>query len=159
MVAVREHPDKVLPDQIRTGDIKVLGPGDIGTMLEQSDYVVLAAPLRESTTALINSKRLRAMKSGAYLINVSRGPLVEEQALLEALRERRIGGAALDVFEHEPLPADSPFWDMPNVLITPHSAALTEKLWERHLALISENLRRFISGRPLLSVVDKQKGY
>ena len=99
------------------------------------------------------------MKSDACLINVSRGELVDEPALGVALREKRIGGAALDVFPKEPLAADSPLWDMPNLLITPHTAALTEKLWERHYALFTENLRRYLGGRPMLSVVDKSKGY
>ena len=99
------------------------------------------------------------MKPDACLINVGRGPLVDEPALAAALREKKIGGAALDVFPKEPLPADSPLWDVPNLLITPHTAALTDKLWERHYALFSENLRRYLHGQPLLAVVDKHKGY
>ena len=99
------------------------------------------------------------MKPDACLINVGRGALVDEVALAAALREKKIGGAALDVFPKEPLAADSPLWDMPNLLITPHTAALTDKLWERHYALFSENLRRYLSGEPLLAVVDKRKGY
>src|ERR1700724_2089509 len=81
--------------------------------------------------------------------------LVDEAALAAALREKRIGGAALDVFPKEPLAADSPLWDVPNLLITPHTAALTDKLWERHYALFAENLRRRLAGQPLLAVVDK----
>jgi phosphoglycerate dehydrogenase-like enzyme len=84
---------------------------------------------------------------------------VDEAALLEALQQRRIAGAALDVFNEEPLPADSPFWALDNLLITPHTAAVTERLWERHYKLIVENLRRFIAGRPLLNEVDKGRGY
>ena len=99
------------------------------------------------------------MKPGACLINVGRGPLVDEAALAVALREKKIGGAALDVFPKEPLAADSPLWDLPNLLITPHTAALTDKLWERHYALFSENLRRHLAGQTLLAVVDKRKGY
>jgi phosphoglycerate dehydrogenase-like enzyme len=99
------------------------------------------------------------MKSDACLINVGRGPLVDEEALAQALREKTIGGAALDVFEAEPLPADSPLWDLENLLITPHTAGLTEKLWERHYQCISENLRRYLQGEPLHSVVDKKQGY
>lgn len=159
VVAVREHPERPLPKQLESGDVAVFGPDGIITMLAQADYVVLAAPLRNNTTALMNAERLGAMKSDAYLINVARGPLVDDHALLQALEQRAIAGAALDVFEHEPLPPDSPYWDMPNVLITPHSAALTDKLWERHFALLTQNLRRFLSGQPLLSVVDKQRGY
>ena len=84
---------------------------------------------------------------------------MDEPALADALREKEIGGAALDVFPKEPLAADSPLWDVPNLLITPHTAALTDKLWERHFALFSENLRRYQTGQSLLAVVDKRKGY
>jgi phosphoglycerate dehydrogenase-like enzyme len=159
VIAVREHPERPLPQELESGNVTVYGAVDIGRMLEQSDYVVLAAPLRESTTALMNAERLGAMKKDAYLINVARGPLVDESALMRALQQRAIAGAALDVFEYEPLPPESPLWDMPNVLITPHSAALTEKLWERHFVLLTRNLRRFLSGQSLLSMVDKHKGY
>jgi phosphoglycerate dehydrogenase-like enzyme len=99
------------------------------------------------------------MNKDGYLINVSRGPLVDETALVEALRSGRIGGAALDVFEAEPLPADSPLWELENVLITPHTAAVTDKLWERHYVLLTENLRRYRAGKPLLGLVDKHRGY
>ena len=99
------------------------------------------------------------MKPDAFLINVGRGPQVDESALVNALRERRIAGAALDVFAQEPLPAASPLWDLDNLLITPHTAGLTENLWIRHYELFSQNLRRYLSHQPLLHVVDKQKGY
>jgi phosphoglycerate dehydrogenase-like enzyme len=99
------------------------------------------------------------MKRDACVINVGRGQLVDEPALAAALQEGKIGGAALDVFPKEPLAADSPLWDVPNLLITPHTAALTDKLWERHYALFSENLRRYLDGQPLMAVVDKRKGY
>jgi phosphoglycerate dehydrogenase-like enzyme len=128
-------------------------------VLTAADFVVLAAPLTEKTRGLISAARLAKMKRDAYLINVSRGPLIDDAALTAALREGRIGGAALDVFEKEPLPADSPYYKLPNVLITPHSASLTERLWERHYALLSENLRRFLSDQPLLGLVDKHAGY
>jgi phosphoglycerate dehydrogenase-like enzyme len=120
---------------------------------------VLAAPVTASTTAIASAERLALMKPDACLINVGRGPLVDEPALIAALREKKMGGAALDVFPKEPLAADSPLWDAPNLLITPHTAALTDKLWERHYALFSENLRRYLNGQSLLAVVDKQKGY
>jgi phosphoglycerate dehydrogenase-like enzyme len=120
---------------------------------------VLAAPVTASTEALVSAERLALMKPDACLINVGRGPLVDESALAAALREKRIGGAALDVFPKEPLAADSPLWDVPNLLVTPHTAALTDKLWERQYALFSENLRRYLNGKALLTVVDKRKGY
>jgi phosphoglycerate dehydrogenase-like enzyme len=85
--------------------------------------------------------------------------LVDEAALLDALRSQRIAGAALDVFEEEPLPSDSPFWSLDNLLITPHTAAVTERLWDRHYRLIVENLKRFLAGQRLLNEVDKGRGY
>ena len=107
----------------------------------------------------MNAERLARMKPDSYLINVSRGPLIDDQALIAALRGKQIAGAGLDVFTDEPLPADSPYWSLENCLITPHTAAVTEKLWERHYALLSENLRRFRLGDELLGIVDKQRGY
>jgi phosphoglycerate dehydrogenase-like enzyme len=108
---------------------------------------------------MIGREQLSQMKSESYLINVGRGPLVDEPALIEALRERKIAGAALDVFDREPLPSDSPFWDLDNLLITPHTAGMTTKLWERHYTLFSENLRRFLKDETLLAIVDKKRGY
>jgi phosphoglycerate dehydrogenase-like enzyme len=99
------------------------------------------------------------MKSDAYLLNVARGVLVDEKALIKALQDRKIGGAALDVFEEEPLSAESPLWDLENVIITPHQAGISHKLWERQYKLFSENLRRFEKGAPLLGLVDKKAGY
>jgi D-2-hydroxyacid dehydrogenase (NADP+) len=155
VIACREHPEKPRPE----GVSQVFGPAQLDQLLAQSDYVVLAAPLTSETRSLMDASRLAKMKPGACLINVGRGPLVDEAALAEALKSKRIGGAALDVFSKEPLSKDSPLWDLENLLITPHTAALTEKLWERHYHLISENLRRYLSGEPLLAVVDKGKGY
>jgi phosphoglycerate dehydrogenase-like enzyme len=107
----------------------------------------------------MNAERFGKMKRDACLINVSRGPLIDETALVQALREKKIGGAALDVFDREPLLSDSPLWDLDNLLITPHTAAMTEKLWERHYKLFAENLGRYLAHQPLQAVVDKQKGY
>jgi D-2-hydroxyacid dehydrogenase (NADP+) len=163
VIAVREHPEKgadfLAGQAAAEASIQVLGTGGLNELLAKSDYVAIAAPLRSSTRALIDADKLSRMKPDAYLINVSRGALVDEGALVDALRQNRIGGAALDVFEQEPLPPESPLWDMPNVLITPHSAALTERLWERHYAMISDNLGRFMAGKPLQGVVDKIRGY
>ena len=155
VIAVREHPEKEKPEGIAA----VYAPPQLNDLLSQSDYVVVAAPLTEATRGLINGDRLGAMRRDAYLINVGRGPQVDEAALADALRNHRIAGAALDVFEQEPLPAESPLWELENLLITPHTAGLTEKLWQRHYALFSENLRRYLAGEPLLFVVDKHKGY
>jgi D-2-hydroxyacid dehydrogenase (NADP+) len=154
VIAVREHPEKG-----SGGTDAVLGPAHIDEIFRQADYIVLAAPVTASTKAIANSERLALMKPDACLINVGRGQLVDEPALAAALGGKNIGGAALDVFPKEPLAADSPLWDVPNLLITPHTAALTDKLWERHYALFSENLRRYLDDKPLLAVVDKRKGY
>jgi len=155
VIAVREHPEKERPE----GVAAVYAPAQLNDLLSQSDYVVVTAPLTEATRGLINTDRLGAMRPDAYLINVGRGPQVDATALADALRNRRIAGAALDVFEQEPLPAESPLWELENLLITPHTAGLTEKLWQRHYALFSENLRRYLAREPLLFVVDKHKGY
>ena len=155
VIAVREHVEKENPEGVQ----EVFAPWAIDQMLKQSDYVVLAAPLVAATTGLINADRLAAMKPDAYLINVGRGAQVDEAALVEALRTRRIAGAALDVFEREPLPPESPLWGLDNLLITPHTAGLTEKLWHRHYELFSDNLRRYMGRQPLRFVVDKHKGY
>jgi phosphoglycerate dehydrogenase-like enzyme len=154
VIAVREHPEKG-----SDGADGVFGPPLIDEVFRQADYIVLAAPVTDRTKAIANAERLALMKPDACLINVGRGQLVDEAALAAALGERKIGGAALDVFPKEPLAVDSPLWDVPSLLITPHTAALTDKLWERHYALFSENLRRYLSGQPLLAVVDKRKGY
>jgi len=155
VIAVREHIEKGTPEAVDA----VFPLSDLDTLLKQSDFVVLAAPLIEATQRLINASRLAAMKATAYLINVGRGPQVDEAALADALRAHRIAGAALDVFEREPLPADSPLWSLENLLITPHTAGLTDKLWYRHYDLFSDILRRYLAGQPLHFVVDKHKGY
>jgi phosphoglycerate dehydrogenase-like enzyme len=155
VIAVRENLNKPKPPGVEN----VFAPDQLDALLPQSDYVALTVPVTPSTTGLMNAARFAVMKPGACLINVGRGPLVDEAALLGALREKKIGGAALDVFEQEPLPADSPLWDLENLLITPHTAGLTEKLWDRQYELISENLRRYLEHQPLLAVVDKQRGY
>jgi len=155
VIAVREHIEKGSP----AGVAAIFAPSALDDLLRQSDYVVVAAPLIGATNRLINSARLAVMKSDACLINVGRGQQVDPIALSEALRTRRIAGAALDVFDQEPLPSDSPLWSIENLLITPHTAGLTEKLWYRHYDLFSENLRRYLAGKALHFVVDKRKGY
>ena len=156
VLVVRQHPRK---ERGGKDGIESFGPDLLDEVIAQSDFVVLAAPLTEKTRHLINAERLARMKPDAYLVNVSRGALIDEAALLDTLRNRRIGGAALDVFDHEPLPADSPLWELDNLLITPHTAATSDKMWERHYALIKENLRRYLASEPLLGLVDKQSGY
>ncbi|HET7441827.1 MAG TPA: D-2-hydroxyacid dehydrogenase [Terriglobales bacterium] len=154
VIAVREHADKA-----ETGVALVYPPAQLDEMLSQSDFVVLAVPVTPRTHGLVSAERFRRMKPGSYLINVGRGPLVDEAALIAALRQNKIAGAALDVFSQEPLSSDSVLWDLENLLITPHTAGLTDKLWGRHYMLFSENLRRYLRREPLLGVVDKQRGY
>jgi phosphoglycerate dehydrogenase-like enzyme len=155
VIAVREHVEKGRP----AGVDAVFPPSALDEMLRQADYVVLAAPLISATRGLIDAGRLAVMKPDAYLINVGRGEQVDEAALVVALRARRIAGAALDVFQHEPLPADSPLWNVENLLITPHMGSTTDKLWLRHYDLFSDNLHRYVAREPLRFLVDKQKGY
>ena len=154
VLAVRENPQKGT-----SGADLVFGHHELDDVLPEADYVLVCAPFTPQTAGIINKARIKKMKRDAYLVNVSRGQLIDEPALLDALKHRRIGGAALDVFNQEPLPRSSRFWGLDNLLITPHTAAVTERLWERHLRFISENLERFIAGQPLHSRVDKRQGY
>jgi phosphoglycerate dehydrogenase-like enzyme len=154
VLAVRENPANGT-----NGADAVYSSSQLDEVLPQADYVLLCTPVTPATTGIINRPQLTKMKSDAYLLNVGRGPLVDDDALLEALQARRIGGAALDVFVEEPLPPESPYWSLDNLLITPHTAAVTDKLWDRHYDLIVENMTRFLEGRPLLYEVDKQRGY
>lgn len=155
VIAVREHPEKEKPQYVD----EVLPSSKLLDLLARSDYVVLSTPVTPQTTGMISGRQLAAMKPDACLINVGRGPLIDEPAMIHALREHKIGGAALDVFDQEPLPSDSPLWDFENLLITPHTAGMSAKMWERHYGVFSENLRRYFSGQPLLGLVDKHGGY
>ena len=134
-------------------------PSQLGEMLAECDYVVLIVPYTAESHHMIDAAALRAMKPTAYLVNIARGGVVQEDALIRALREGWIAGAALDVFEEEPLPADSPLWDMPNVFISPHTAGLTPRYYECVMDIFAENLRRFLDGRPLLNLADRERGY
>jgi len=134
-------------------------PSALHEMLAECDYVVLALPLTPATTHFVGEAELRAMKPSAYLVNISRGAIVDETALVRALREGWIAGAGLDVFETEPLPAGSPLWDLENALISPHVAGFSPHYDERAAALFAENLRRYLAGEVLLNLVDKAAGY
>ena len=142
------------------GDIRVVS-GDAGLedLLSESDYVVVSAPATPETEGIISRGAIAAMSRGAVLINVARGSLVDEGALVEALQEGRLRGAALDVFTREPLAEGHPLWSLPNVLLMPHVSAVTRTFWRREAELIIENLRRLLDGEPLLNEVDKVKGY
>jgi phosphoglycerate dehydrogenase-like enzyme len=128
-------------------------------VLSQSDVVVLSIPYTKETHHLINENNINYIKKGACLVNIARGSIVKETALVEALREGNIFGAALDVFEEEPLPAESPLWEMSNVIVTPHNSWISEMRTERRFNIVYENLRRYITGETLLNIVDIDKGY
>ncbi|MBI3935037.1 MAG: D-2-hydroxyacid dehydrogenase [Acidobacteria bacterium] len=134
-------------------------PAQLHEMLSQADFVVLAAPDTPEMIRLIGAAELQTMKPTAYLINVSRGTLVDTDALVKALRTGVIAGAGLDVTDPEPLPPEHPLWTLPNVLITPHLGGASDRFWERECALLRENLRRYLAAEPLLNLVDKRLGY
>jgi phosphoglycerate dehydrogenase-like enzyme len=128
-------------------------------LIERAEWLVLSPPLTAQTRGMIGARELERMPPGAVLINLGRGPLVDEPALLDALRRGTPAGAALDVFDREPLPEDSPFWDLPQVIVTPHISGFGPHLWERAMELFARNLQAFQEGRPLENLVDKKAGY
>jgi phosphoglycerate dehydrogenase-like enzyme len=135
------------------------GAEGLDRILRESDFVVVTAPETAETAGLLDAAALARMQPHAVLVNVGRGRIVDEDALVAALRHGDIRGAALDVFATEPLPGGHPLWTAPNLLITPHVSAYTEHFWEREAELVVENVRRYLAGRPLLNVVDKAAGY
>ena len=138
---------------------RVGGPETLPALLGESDFVVLAAPLTRETENMIDEATLAAMKPGSWLINVARGRLVDERALLRALRDGPLGGAILDTFRDEPLPPSSPFYELPNVIVTPQTSWSSGRVLDRSVELFCDNLRRFAAGEPLLNVVDPNRGY
>jgi phosphoglycerate dehydrogenase-like enzyme len=138
---------------------RVGGPESLPELLAESDFVVLAAPLTPETEDMIDAAALASMKSTAWLINIARGRLVDERALLDVLRDGRIGGAILDTFREEPLEPTSPFYDLPNVIVTPHTSWSSGRVLDRSVELFCDNLRRYAAGEPLLNVVDPTAGY
>jgi D-2-hydroxyacid dehydrogenase (NADP+) len=127
--------------------------------LSQADFIVLAAPETPETRQMISAPEFALMKPSAYFVNVSRGALVDEPALISALEQRKIAGAALDVASEEPLPPESPLWKLDNAFITPHISAVSEHLWDRQTDLLMENLERWFTGSELLNRVDLKRGY
>lgn len=145
-------PEGVFPDRYYTLD-------QLHATLHESDVVFIALPLTPQTQGLFDDAAFQAMKSTAFLVNLARGEICDEAALIRALAEKRIAGAALDVFHQEPLPANHPLWQLPNVFITPHIAGLTPLYNQRVAMIFEENLRRYLAGKPLYNVVDKTQGY
>jgi len=130
-------------------------------MLSESDFVVIAAPLTEETRGMIGKTELQAMKPAAYLVNIARGEILDQAALIKALKEGWIAGTGLDVFETEPLPTNNELWELPNAIVSPHIATWTDidRRSRRIIDLFCKNLRSYVAGEPLLNVVDKEKGY
>ena len=155
VTAIRRRANEPVPDCVEA----VWTPDRLHDLLAQSDVVVLAAPHTPETKRLIGAPELDRIKRGALLVNVARGKLVDDGAVIAALGDGRLGGAALDVFSEEPLDPSSPYWDLPNVIVTPHTSGALQDYWTPLVALFSENLRRFESGESLLNVVDKVAGY
>ena len=148
----RRRGDPPIEDGVSNGDTW-------RAQLPEADFVVLTLPATPATRGIIGEQELASMKAGAWLINVARGSLVDEEALVGALSSGHLGGAALDAFQSEPLPSAHPFWTLPNVLLSPHSSWRSSRLDERDVALFSENLQRFIDGDQLRNVVDPDAGY
>jgi phosphoglycerate dehydrogenase-like enzyme len=138
---------------------RVLPPDASGEVIRESDVLVLIVPQTSQTRRLLGERELRSMKRGSILINIARGAIVDERALVSVLREGHLGGAALDVFEREPLPADSPLWELPNVIVSPHSASTVPAENARLTDLFCENLRRYLDRKPLINVFDRARRY
>jgi phosphoglycerate dehydrogenase-like enzyme len=170
VIAVRRHPAAALAWDsalLRALDLPaeeplldaVYGTGDLTRMLGEADAVVVAAALTPETEGVFDAAAFGAMKRGAWFLNVARGKIVRERELIQALREGRVGAAALDVFETEPLPGNSELYRLENVILTPHVSGNSNGFWTRAMALFRENLRRDREGRPLLNQVDLTRGY
>jgi phosphoglycerate dehydrogenase-like enzyme len=137
----------------------IVSPDSLAEVAAEADYLAVAAPLTAATRGAISREVIGRMKKTAWIVNIARGAIVDEDALVDALREGRLGGAGLDAFSTEPLPADHPLWTLENVIISPHSSNSSPHVRERTVALFKENLRRFKSGAELLNRVDLEAGY
>ena len=145
-------PEGALPEKYYTFD-------SLHTMLQECDVVVVAVPLTKETKAMFNAEAFQAMKDSAFFVNIARGDVCDETALVDALQQKKIAGAALDVFQQEPLPTTSPLWELPNVLMSPHDSGVTPHYNERAATIFEENLRRYLADQPLYNLVDKKRGY
>lgn len=156
ILATRRRPERGADDQ---PNVELLGLDQLDELLRQSDIVVIAAPLTDETAGMIGAAQLQVMPEHAWLINIARGRLIDELALRRALDAGWIGGAVLDVFNEEPLPSDSPLYDTPNLILTPHTSWSSDRVVDRSIDLFVANLRRFAAGEPLENVVDLEAGY
>lgn len=155
-VGIRRRPGQGAPE----GFSRVTGPDDLNRELPGADVVVLAAPATSQSTGMLTAERLKLLKPASILVNVARGSLVDEEALAIALKNKRIRGAVLDVFQKEPLAGDSPLWQLRNALLTPHISPVSPgRFWPRALEIFCDNWRRYDRGEPLRNLVDKQAGY
>jgi phosphoglycerate dehydrogenase-like enzyme len=155
VVGVRRRPEQQTP----AGVDSVVGPAQTADVIASSDVLVLAAPWTGATDRLLDADGIARMKRGAVLINVARGQLVDEEALASALAEGRLRGAALDVFNEEPLPESSPLWSLPNVIVTPHTSGFRADHWDAVMDLYGDQIDRFCKGLPLRNTVDPDAGY
>ncbi|MFL5642751.1 MAG: D-2-hydroxyacid dehydrogenase [Chloroflexota bacterium] len=165
IVAVKPRPEIRVDTSFRvpgTGDPdgsipeRIVGDSELAAVAREADVLVVTMPLTDATRGIISRSVIAALPERAWFINIARGPLVDEVALLEALRERRLAGAVLDVFGEEPLPPESPWWDLPNVIVTPHASGHTLRFFDE---LVIENVRRYLAGESLLNPVDPERGY
>jgi D-2-hydroxyacid dehydrogenase (NADP+) len=157
IVGVKRDPSRRHAEGTAVDEVMALAALD--QALPHADHVCLALPLTPATRRLMDGRRLALMRSTAFLYNVSRGAIVDEAALIEALRAGKLAGAGLDVFEEEPLPATSPLWGLENVILTPHLAGVTPVYYQRAAALFADNLERFLAGRPLANRFEADRGY
>ncbi|HEY8054428.1 MAG TPA: D-2-hydroxyacid dehydrogenase [Terriglobales bacterium] len=154
VIGVRQHPDRPV-----AGCAEMQAPAALPQILPRADWLVLALPATNATDRMIGAPQLALLPPRAAVVSLGRGTALDQAALAASLASGRLSGAALDVFEHEPLPADSPLWSAPGCLITPHVAASAPDTWQRQTELMARHLRRFLAGEPLDAPVDKQRGY
>lgn len=143
----------------QAGVDRVVAADELAEVVAEADYLAIAAPLTSATRGAVSREVIARMKPTAWIMNIARGAIVDEPAMIEALQGKRIAGAALDVFTTEPLPTDSPLWTLENVIVTPHHSGSSPRTGERTLALFAENLRRYKAGEPLMNRVDFEAGY
>ena len=157
VIGIKRDPAGIDPATLNLHELHA--PHQLADVLPRAEYLVLLTPHTSETEKMIGAPELAALPTGAIVINIARGAVIDEPALVESLQSGHLGGAALDVFAEEPLPAESPLWDLPNVLVSPHSGSTSDRENGRLTNLFCENLRRFIEGEPLLNVLDTEKLY
>lgn len=155
VTGVRARPDRPGSDEVD----RVFGPDDLADAVADAHYVVLSLPETSETESLVDRRMLAGLREDCVLLNLARGSLVDEPALIDALRRGALRGAALDVFATEPLPAGSPLLELPNVLATPHAGSVSPRFWERQSDLMADNLGRYLRGEELINLVDQTRGY